>query len=157
MSSNTSEQSYDITRQIEDLAKDIEKMGENIDPLIDDILTDGAGIIEKAQRQMISSKSSKLSSLIKKGSIFISSKGNKNILIGYDSDAIKEAPEGVVLEFGRPGKRSKGVVQKGKYAGRKIGYMKSVPHIRPAFDATQSQTQDITIKKFDEFLKEQLK
>lgn len=148
MATNTSEQSFDINAQMQSLIKSVDMMSDEIANSVSAIMREGGEIIANEQRRLISGKSSKLAALIKVGKIYATKKGNATVSTGYDGEAIKEAPEGVILEFGRPsGKRT---VDK---KGRKIGKMGAANHIRRGFDNKKDEAAQIAVNKLDEVLK----
>jgi len=149
MATNTSEQNLDITAQMQDLIKDIDVMTEDVANGVSESMRRGGEIIANEQRQLISGKSSKLAGLIIVGKIYVTKKGNATISTGYDGDAIKQAPESVILEFGRPGKKNKGIDKR----GRKIGKMEAIPHIRKGFDIAKENAANSVINKIDEIIK----
>lgn len=139
----------DITQQMQAMIKDIDIMNDELVNSTVETLKDGAEIIADEQRRLISGKSSKLAGLIKVGKIVTTKKGNANVLVGYDSEAIEKAPEGVILEFGRPsGKKS---VDK---LGRKIGKMNAIPHIRKGFDNKKEEATNKVVERLDSIIKE---
>jgi hypothetical protein len=146
MATNTSEQ--DITKQMQDLIKDLDMMADGIAEATTEILKESGEIIAQSQRQAISGKSSKLASLIKTREIKVTKKGNANVLVGYDSDAVEQAPEGVVIEFGRPGKKRGGTDK----LGRKIGKMEAIPHIRKGFDMAKEKATENAIEKIKKII-----
>lgn len=72
MATNTSEQ--DITKQMQDLIKDLDMMADGIAEATTEILKESGEIIAQSQRQAISGKSSKLASLIKTREIKVTKK-----------------------------------------------------------------------------------
>ena len=148
MATNTSEQSLDITTQMQAMIKDIDMMSDEISASAAEIMRESGEMVATEQRRLISGKSSKLAGLIKVGKIYVTKKGNATVSTGYDGEAIKEAPEGVILEFGRPsGKRT---IDK---KGRKIGKMDAINHIRKGFDNKKDEAAQIAVNKLDEVLK----
>ncbi len=105
-------------------------------------LHEGAEIIATEQKRLISARPSKtgsntkLASLIKVGTIRTKKNGNVYCDVGYNSEAIKEAPESVVIEFGRPASRKNKMKQNrhGKDYEITIGNIDAYSHIRRGFD-----------------------
>ena len=133
-STNTSEQT--VEEQIEAATYALDKCDMIVQECAVAILRDKAEKIANEQRRLIASKSPKLASLIKVGGLSAYSDSSRSwkLTIGYDSKAIEEGFEGLIMEFGRPGKRSGGVYQKGKHKGKPIGKVEPIPHIRRGFD-----------------------
>lgn len=146
MATNTSEQ--DITKQMQDLIKDLDMLADSVANETSSILRESGEIIAQEQRRIISGKSSKLASLIKTREIKVTKKGDANVLVGYDSDAVEQAPEGVVIEFGRPGKKRGGTDK----LGRKIGKMEAIPHIRKGFDMAKEKATESAIEKIKKII-----
>ena len=147
MATNTSEQSLDITTQMQAMIKDIDMMSDEISASAAEIMRESGEMVATEQRRLISGKSSKLAGLIKVGKIYVTKKGNATVQTGYDTEAIKQAPEGVILEFGRAGKKSTDKL------GRKIGKMDAINHIRKGFDNKKEEAAQIAVNKLDEVLK----
>lgn len=141
------ETKLDITTQMQAMIKDVDMMSDEIANSVSAIMREGGEIIANEQRRLISGKSSKLAALIKVGKIYATKKGNATVSTGYDTEAIKEAPEGVILEFGRAGKKSTDKI------GRKIGKTDAVNHIRKGFDNKKDEATQIAVNKLDEVLK----
>lgn len=142
----------DIIKQLDELVKDIDFLNDDIVDSVSGILHDGAEIVAESQRKIISTRSKKLPGLIKVGKLSVNKKGSGRLTIGYDSEAIKQAPESVIIEFGRPGNSGKTyTTRKSKKGGThrmKIGKIEPTPHIRKGFD----DVQEIVTKKMAEDL-----
>ena len=138
----------DITEQMQAMIKSLDLMSDDVAEATTEILRESGDIIAQSQRQAISGKSSKLAGLIKVGKIVVTKKGNANVLVGYDSNAIEQAPGSVVIEFGRPGKKRGGIDSK----GRKIGKMEAVPHIRKGFDMAEEKATESAIEKINKII-----
>ena len=138
----------DITEQMQAMIKSLDLMSDDVAEATTEILRESGDIIAQSQRQAISGKSSKLAGLIKVGKIVVTKKGNANVLVGYDSNAIEQAPESVVIEFGRPGKKRGGTDK----LGRKIGKMEAVPHIRKGFDMAEEKATESAIEKINKII-----
>lgn len=103
------------------------------------LLREKAKIIRDEQRRLIEKRSPKLARLIEVGKLTAkSSVGSYKIGVGYSTEAIKEAFEGLIMEFGRPGKTSDGVDKNGKPIGR----VEATPHIRQGFDNVIKRVSD---------------
>lgn len=143
MSTNTSEQGFSIQETL----KSIDLMNDAVAASAAAALKNGAKLIETEQKRLISAKSGKLAGLIKAGDITTLKKsGDIVIHIGYSSEAIEAGFEGLIMEFGRPGKARKGVMKyplkNGKTQVRKIGRVEPTPHIRKGFDIKAEEAAD---------------
>jgi len=150
------ETKLDITQQLQSMMKDMDMLSDGVAEKAVEALTESGKLIAAEQRRLISSRSNKLPGLIKVGKVKVSKKGSAYVTMGYDSDAIKAAPEGVIIEFGRPGEKSKKVMtqtRNGKKVKVKIGKMESTPHIRRGFDNKQEEAAQIAVDKLNEALK----
>lgn len=116
--------------EIQEMIKALDVMDEAVNERVTTSFREGAEIILQEQRRLIGGRSKKLPELLKVGKSFVSKKGTYTVAIGYDSEAIKEGFEGLIMEFGRPGKRSGGVDKK----GRRIGQVSPTPHVYRAVD-----------------------
>ena len=79
-------------------------MNEEIATEVATSLQEGAQMIAKERRNIISQKSIKLAGLISCSNIIYGNSGKVVIKVGYSTEAIKEAPEAFVMEFGKPSK-----------------------------------------------------
>lgn len=143
MSTNTSEQGFSIQETL----KSIDLMNDAVAASAAAALKSGAKLIETEQKRLISAKSGKLAGLIKAGDIdTLKKSGDIVIHIGYSSEAIEAGFEGLIMEFGRPGKVRKGVMKypltNGKTQVRKIGRVEPTPHIRKGFDIKAEEAAD---------------
>lgn len=141
-----------INQDILQFLRDIDNITDEMYETSARALREGAKIIEGEQRRLISSKSSVLASLIKTSRITLSKKKRKKdgryrigLSIGYFGDDIREHPETVIMEFGRPGKSPKAkkhftfVNKNGKKVTKRIGKVNAVPHIRLGFDSKKEE------------------
>lgn len=152
MSTNTSEQGFsmDIGNQLQDMIKALDMMDDEANQVVQSALLEGAEIIAKEQRRLIVGKSPTLAGLIKAGRIYVTKgKGRYTISVGYDTEAIRAHPEAVIMEFGKPGKKSGGVDK----LGRKIGKVESINHIRKGFDNKNDEAAEHTIDMLNGVLK----
>lgn len=115
----------DFSQQIKDLISDLEFSDENVAERAGELLREGAEIVVAEQQRLISVRSKKLPALIKSGKIKKTKKGTYTIACGYDTEAIKVAFKALIMEHGRPGKRSGGKDKNGKPIGR----VEPTPHI----------------------------
>lgn len=111
-------------------------------------LREGAEIIVREQRRFISGRSSKLPELLKSGKIVKTKSGIYTIPCGYDSSAIIEGFEGLIMEFGRPGSQSNGVDKNGK----PIGKVTPTPHIFRGFDVASDSASEHLINVVSEVI-----
>lgn len=147
MSTNTSEQSFSI---FHDTLKAIDLMDDAVASKAASALRNGANVIEAEQKRLISGRSSKLAGLIEAGKIKIRKKSGEIVIeIGYSTEAIKAGFEGLIMEFGRPGKVRKGVMRyplsNGKTHKRKIGRVEPTPHIRKGFDNKADEAAEMVL------------
>ena len=89
-----------LGNQLQDMLKDLDFMADDITEEVADALVEGAEMIAGEQRRLV--PYSKLAGLIKVGNLSTTKKGNIQIPVGYDTDAISAAPEAVIVEFGKP-------------------------------------------------------
>ena len=139
------ESENDINRLIADL----DMMDDAVAERVATGLREGAEIIVQEQRRLISGRSSKLPELIKAGKIRKARSGSYTIACGYDSQAIAEGFEGLIMEFGRPGKRSGGVDKNGK----RIGKVTPTPHIYRGFDIASDKASEHLVDTVSEVIK----
>lgn len=137
MSTNTSEQS--IESQIMSAVKALNKCDITVKEKVVALLREKAKVIRDEQRRLIEKRSPNLARLIDVGNLTVKSGvGSYKIGVGYSSEAIKKAFEGLIMEFGRPGKTSDGVDKNGKPIGR----VEATPHIRQGFDNVIEKVAD---------------
>lgn len=146
MSTNTSEQGFSIQETL----KSIDLMNDAVAASAAAALKSGAKLIETEQKRLISAKSGKLAGLIEAGKIKIRKKSGEIVIeIGYSTEAIKAGFEGLIMEFGRPGKARKGVMKyplrNGKTQVRKIGRVEPTPHIRKGFDNKADEAAEMVL------------
>lgn len=137
MSINASEQSFES--QMQSAMKALDNCDIAMQERAIELLRTKAIKIRDSQRKFIQNRSSKLAGLIEVGKLTAKSSSRSwRISIGYSTEAIKEGFEGLIMEYGRPGKTSKGVDK----LGRKIGKVEPTPHIRAGFDAVVDEVAD---------------
>lgn len=124
----------DVEIDIQNMINALDVMDEKVNERVTTSFREGAEIIVREQRRLISGRSSKLPELLKVGKFIVDKKGKLSVTCGYDTDAINKGFEGLIMEFGRPGKRSGGVYQKGKRKGKPIGKVTPTPHVFRAVD-----------------------
>ena len=122
--------------QINALAEKLDRMSEDVSAEAESAAKEAAEIIAREQRRLLSKalfreRKADLIGLIRVRKD--SSRKYYRLKIGYDSDAIQQHPELLVIEFGRPGKSAR----RSKLTdslGRKKGYFPPMtPHIIPGF------------------------
>lgn len=151
MSINTSEQSFE--NQIRAAIKALDNCDITLQERAVELLREKAKKIRDEQRNLIRSRSPKLANLIEVGNLTAKSSSRSwRISIGYDTAAIKEAFEGLVMEFGRPGKNSDGVDKNGKPIGR----VEPTPHIRQGFDNVIDDVVDEMAQELFDLIEESL-
>lgn len=144
-----------INQDITQLLHDIDDITEDMYEATARALHEGARIIEAEQRQLISSKSSVLASLIRTGNLKLNRKNSLSKLTGYFTADIKEHPESVIMEFGRPGSSPKAKKEvtytnkKGRQVTRRVGKITAVPHIRLGFDKKKEEATQHVFKVID--------
>ena len=152
---------------VSDLSEEFQKMIKTIDKMGDEAMEDGldciyeAGkIIAEEQKRLISKYYPTLANLIKVVNTFTNKKGQFKVRIGYSAHAIEIHPEGVIIEFGRPGAKRTDAKMKQKRNEKevdvKIGKFKfgSINHIRQGFDNALEKANQCVLEKLEEVLKE---
>lgn len=131
---------------MQEFINSFDRLDENVQRAVEKGMIAGAKIIQQEQKRLILARpnkdgsSSQLAGLLKVGKITSNRKGVYRIFIGYDKEAIKQHPEGVVIEFGRLSLYRKNVnfeveqVRNGKTVKVKNGYIPEYSHIRRAWD-----------------------
>lgn len=138
-----------ITKDIQDLINSLDIMDDAVNERAASSIREGAEIVASEQRRLICGRSKKLPELIKVGKSRVSKKGTYTVAVGYDTEAIKEGFEGLIMEFGRPGKRSGGVDKNGK----RIGKVTPTPHIFRAVDNKGDEATSYVINAVSEVIK----
>lgn len=141
---------------IADFANNLEQCKTELSGNVDTALKAGATEITNEQRRIIAQKSTKLSSYIhiKPG---ITSKGKRYYEVGYTGqEPVEKWLYGVVLEFGRPGKRNKAYVTQKRKTKDGIteikvrnGWIEEYSHIRRGFDNKVESAADNVKSAFD--------
>lgn len=138
-----------VTKDIQEMISSLDVMDDDINERVVSSIREGAEIIVQEQRRLISGRSSKLPELLKAGKTMVSKKGKYTVACGYDTEAIKEGFEGLIMEFGRPGKRSGGVDKN----GRRIGKVTPTPHVFRAVDNKGDEATNHVINSVSEVIK----
>lgn len=152
MSNNTSEQI--IENQLQSAVKALDNCDLAVKEKVAALLREKAKVIRDEQRRLIEKRTPNLARFIEVGELTVkSSVGSYKISVGYSTEAIKEAFEGLIMEFGRPGKTSDGVDKNGKPIGR----VEATPHIRQGFDNVIGKVADELRDELFNFVEEKLK
>lgn len=123
-------------QQINMLVRDLDKMSEAVETGAVEAANEAAEMIASEQKRLLSSArfqhgNADLAGLIKvKRS---SSKKYYRLNIGYDSETIKEHPEVLVIEYGRPGKSARCMKSTDSLGRKKGDFPPQTPHIKPGF------------------------
>lgn len=123
-------------QQINMLVRDLDKMSEAVETGAVEAANEAAEMIASEQKRLLSSArfqhgNADLAGLIKvKRS---SSKKYYRLNIGYDSETIKEHPEVLVIEYGRPGKSARRMKSTDSLGRKKGDFPPQTPHIKPGF------------------------
>lgn len=97
----------DMNEEFQRMIRAVGKMEDEVKAESAKYVREAGEIIAKEQRRLISAHYPTLASFIDETAPFVNSKGTYKIRIGYSTDAIKAHPEGVIIEFGRPGVKKK--------------------------------------------------
>lgn len=122
--------------QVNELISRLDKMASDVDVGAVQAAQEAAEIIAKEQRRLLSQAVFKehkadLVSLIRVRQA--SSKKYFRLAIGYDSEAIQQHPELLVIEFGRPGKSARRRKATDSLGRKKGDFPPVTPHIIPGF------------------------
>ena len=122
--------------QVNELISRLDKMAGDVDEGAVQAAQEAAEIIAKEQRRLLSAAVFKehkadLASLIKVRQA--QSKKYFRLAIGYDSAAIQQHPELLVIEFGRPGKSARRMKATDSLGRKKGDFPPVTPHIIPGF------------------------
>lgn len=147
---------------IQELIKSLDMMDENVNKAVREGLHEGADIIMKEQKRLISGKSKRCAAAISKSRVYANRKNQLGVQTGYMSGAFKNqkgerdesAPVfiGMVFEYGRPGKKGeKTIIQtrNGEKVKVKNGDVAPVSHIRRGFDSKIDEAVQITADKIE--------
>ena len=122
--------------QVNELISRLDKMSDDVDEGAVQAAQEAAEIIAKEQRRLLSQavfreRKADLVSLIKVRQA--QSKKYFRLAIGYDSAAIQQHPELLVIEFGRPGKSARRSKLTDSLGRKKGDFPPMTPHIIPGF------------------------
>lgn len=140
------------TTGMDELLKCLDGMTDGVDEAVTEALCKGADIIVEGQKFLApESKSGKLKNAVHRFAPYSNKKGRINVRCGIDFENGKNRDvlfAAIITEFGRPGKKSKGVDK----IGRKIGKVSARPFIRPGFDARKEQAIAVMTEEFRKFV-----
>lgn len=148
-------------RGMQEFINSFDRLDENVQRAVQTGMREGARIIQQEQKRLILARNNKdgspsrLANLIKIGHISSNRKGTYRIFVGYSSEALKEHPEALALEFGRPSLYRKHVnftvkqVRNGKEVEVVNGYIPEYSHIRRAWDNKIGEAAQAVIDSID--------
>ena len=122
--------------QINALAEKLDRMSEDVSAEAESAAKEAAEIIAREQRRLLSKALFKERKADLIGLIRVrkdSSRKYYRLKIGYDSDAIRQHPELLVIEFGRPGKSARRSKLTDSLGRKKGDFPPMTPHIIPGF------------------------
>ena len=119
--------------QIEQLTAVLDRMDERVREGVEQATTECAQMIMREQKRMLSAANfakptTDLAGLIKI-TRYKSYWGNTYTRVGYDAQAVREHPEVLVVEFGRPGKSARRMKPTDKLGRKKGAFPPQTPHI----------------------------
>ena len=131
--------SFDIDgfqAEIQRLVSDLDGMGRDADQGALQAMQEAAEMIASEQKRLLAAapfreRTTDLSALIKV--VRSDTKKYKRLRIGYDSEAIKQHPEVLVVEFGRPGKSARRMKPTDSLGRKKGEFPPQTPHITAGF------------------------
>ncbi|MGN0689262.1 MAG: HK97-gp10 family putative phage morphogenesis protein [Oscillospiraceae bacterium] len=132
----------------------LDSMTEEIEDVLTKAVEKGADLIVDAQKSLAPSDTGNLRNSIERSPAY-ESKGSKvNVRCGID---FKKHPDAlfaaIISEFGRPGKKSKGVDK----LGRRIGKVSARSFIRAGFDARKEQAVEVVAEEVNNFISQKWK
>lgn len=122
--------------QVNALAEKLDRMSEDVSAEASGAAREAAEIIAREQRRLLSQAVFKERKADLIGLIRVrkdSSRKYYRLKIGYDSDAIQQHPELLVIEFGRPGKSARRSKLTDSLGRKKGDFPPMTPHIIPGF------------------------
>ena len=160
---------------IKAMIKKLDLLDEDVNKAIREAMHEGADIIMKEQKRLISDVSPKLADTISKSNVYATRKGEIGISVGYQQSAFKEDSEGfnpgvvgMTWEFGRPGQSSQrsGKTMKQKRmvndsTGEKVakeidvkkGKIDPHPHIWKGFDTKKAAAVKVVADAVERIVK----
>ncbi|MCL1823926.1 MAG: hypothetical protein FWG44_06955 [Oscillospiraceae bacterium] len=132
------------------LIKELDGISEELKQAEIDAMRESANIVANEQKRLIAEKSPKLAELI---TVSIhQNQARTKATVGFSGDVIKEHPEVLVMEFGRPG-LSPSSMRRRKYGfnkdslGRNIGKVEGIAAIRRAWFSKRDEASQKYIDK----------
>lgn len=122
--------------QINALVEKLDRMSEDVSAEAESAAKEAAEIIAREQRRLLSKALFREHKADLIGLIRVrkdSSRKYYRLKIGYDSDAIQQHPELLVIEFGRPGKSARRSKLTDSLGRKKGDFPPMTPHIIPGF------------------------
>lgn len=122
--------------QINALAEKLDRMSEDVSAEAESAAKEAAEMIAREQRRLLSKALFREHKADLIGLIRVrkdSSRKYYRLKIGYDSDAIQQHPELLVIEFGRPGKSARRSKLTDSLGRKKGDFPPMTPHIIPGF------------------------
>ena len=122
--------------QVNELISRLDKMARDVDEGAVQAAKESAEIIAKEQRRLLSQAVFKKHEADLVGLIKVRQMNGKRYFrlgIGYDSEVIKQHPELLVIEFGRPGKSARRMKATDSLGRKKGDFPPTTPHIIPGF------------------------
>lgn len=122
--------------QINALVEKLDRMSEDVSAEAESAAKEAAEIIAREQRRLLSKALFREHKADLIGLIRVrkdSSRKYYRLKIGYDSDAIRQHPELLVIEFGRPGKSARRSKLTDSLGRKKGDFPPMTPHIIPGF------------------------
>lgn len=127
---------YGMQAQIERLAAALERMDERVREGAEQAALESAQIIMREQKRMLSAAFFSKPTTNLAGLIQITRDRRSKyfkLRIGYDSEAVRQHPEVLVIEFGRPGKSARRMKPTDKLGRKKGAFPPYTPHIIAGF------------------------
>ena len=139
---------------LKDLIQVVNEMDSKLNnKIIPEILEEVGDELIDEERRMLQGRSNKDGSPTKLSGLLtkqITKTGKLyKVKAGYDTATIKAHPESVIIEFGRPGKKSR----KDKL-GRKIGAVQAYSHIRAALISKKKAITELAENRFRDEIEE---
>lgn len=118
--------------QIEQLTAVLDRMDERVRESVEQVTMECAQMIMREQKRMLSAANFAAPKANLAGLIRVTRDARSKyyrLRIGYDSEAIKQHPEALVVEFGRPGKSARRMKPTDKLGRKKGAFPPQTPHI----------------------------
>lgn len=128
--------------QINQLVSALDRMDESVNESALQAAQESAEIIAREQKRLLSAANFAKPEADLQGLIKVqksSSKKYYKLKIGYDSEAIKQHPELLVIEFGRPGKSARRMKPTDSLGRKKGDFPPQTPHIIAGFTLAKDE------------------